>query len=95
MDFTSEEKALLVARHLPCDQCSCQGWRPSVLQSTQQNKKEQQQLDSNNNSVCDCGHPANEHLDHWEDMDRRLKLALRIKDILKVLKKAHCLELVV
>lgn len=26
--MTEHEKLLKIARHLPCDVCSCQGWRP-------------------------------------------------------------------
>ncbi|ORZ14175.1 hypothetical protein BCR42DRAFT_418214 [Absidia repens] len=82
MDVTLEEKALIIAPYIPCDHCSCQGWRPSSLLSSQQNDQLGQN-NGNNNNMCECGHPPLEHVDHWTDSDRRVQLVLRIKEILK------------
>ncbi|CAO3589808.1 unnamed protein product [Absidia cylindrospora] len=79
MDVALENKAFIVAPHIPCDHCSCQGWRPSLPLSSQRNH----QLGQNNDDMCECGNSALEHVDHWTNINCRLQLALRIKNILK------------
>ena len=70
--MSDQEKILKVARHMPCDQChDCQGWRPDV---------------SIEFSLvgCTCGHDAEHHVDQQQDFVRRLKVALRIDELLEV-----------
>ncbi|ORX63145.1 hypothetical protein DM01DRAFT_1379671 [Hesseltinella vesiculosa] len=67
MDFSSDEKARLLAPYLPCDHCACERWRS--LEADEEK--------------CHCDHTLLDHVDQWEDSDRRLKLAQRINDIKK------------
>ncbi|KAF7730997.1 histone acetyltransferase [Apophysomyces ossiformis] len=70
-EMSEEEKYKIVARHMPCDHCSdCQGWRPPIESE-------------DGDSVCACGHTVSEHIDHMEDFDRRLKVGLRISELLQ------------
>ncbi|KAG2234767.1 hypothetical protein INT48_000116 [Thamnidium elegans] len=69
--MSDSEKILKVARHMPCDQCqSCQGWRPGLSVEFS--------LDT-----CVCGHDADQHVAHKQDFVRRLKVALRIDELLE------------
>lgn len=70
--MSEEEKILKVARHLGCDECDCQGWRPDVTSV-------QFSLDA-----CMCGHDADHHVDKKQDFTRRLKVALRLDELLEV-----------
>lgn len=75
--MSDSEKILKVARHMPCDQCqSCQGWRPGLSVEFS--------LDT-----CICGHDADQHVAHKQDFVRRLKVALRIDELLEVLPHTH------
>ncbi|KAI8069549.1 hypothetical protein BC940DRAFT_296939 [Gongronella butleri] len=82
MDLTTEEKARLLAPYLPCDQCACEHWRAGV----------QGDDDDNDDTKCQCQHATTDHVDQWEDSERRLKLALRIRDIRKEKGKENDLE---
>ncbi|KAG0167970.1 histone acetyltransferase [Apophysomyces sp. BC1015] len=56
---------------MPCDHCSdCQGWRPPAEELAA-------------DLACACGHNVFQHVDHMEDLDRRLKVALRIGELLE------------
>jgi histone acetyltransferase len=72
-EITEEEKIKKIARHMPCDSCSCQGWKPGYAFTS-----------------CVCSHDAKNHLDNKEDWERRLKVALRLEELLKV-QSWHCL----
>lgn len=68
------EKILKVAKHMPCDQCQdCQGWRPDL-------SVEFSPLDT-----CICGHEPEHHVNNKQDFTRRLKVALRMDELLEVL----------
>ncbi|OBZ89509.1 hypothetical protein A0J61_02433, partial [Choanephora cucurbitarum] len=70
VSMTDADKILKLARHMPCDQCQdCQGWRPSFSLDYSQ--------------TCLCGHDANEHVGQKRDFTRRLKVALRIDELLE------------
>lgn len=70
--MTDTEKILKVARHMPCDHCQeCQGWRPDLSVEFS--------IDT-----CICGHEPEHHIDRKQDFTRRLKVALRIDELLMV-----------
>lgn len=70
--LSEKEKVLKLARHMGCDHCSsCQGWRPGVSVEFS--------LDT-----CVCGHDADQHIGQKQDFIRRLKVALRIDELLEV-----------
>lgn len=72
-NMSESEKILKLARHMPCDQCQdCQGWRPDL-------SVQDFSLDT-----CICGHEAEHHVDQKQDFVRRLKVALRIDELLEV-----------
>jgi histone acetyltransferase len=74
--MTETDKVLKLARHMACDHClDCQGWRPSFL------------LEFSQDTNCLCGHDADQHVDHKQDFIRRLKVALRIDELLEVIRK--------
>ena len=68
--MSESDKVLKLARHMPCDQCDCQGWRPNFS------------MEFSND--CFCGHDTEHHVDHKQDFVRRLKVALRIDELLEV-----------
>jgi hypothetical protein len=71
-EMNDEEKYSIIARFIPCDRCSqCTGWHP---------------YDSSNDSSndCQCGHDTFHHIDNGQDLDRRLKVALRLTELLEV-----------
>jgi histone acetyltransferase len=74
VNMSESEKILKLARHMPCDHCQqdCQGWRPDLA-------VEDFSLDA-----CICGHDAEHHVDSKQDFVRRLKVALRIDELLEV-----------
>ncbi|KAL0077240.1 hypothetical protein F4703DRAFT_1743196 [Phycomyces blakesleeanus] len=77
-ELTEEEKCKYIARHLPCDHCSdCHGWQPA--QSSQVSF----------DNTCVCGHDIYTHVDNKQDMTRRLKVALRINELLEEKGKAN------
>ncbi|KAF1803299.1 hypothetical protein FB192DRAFT_1277095 [Mucor lusitanicus] len=66
--MSDEEKYGIVARFIPCDLCStCKGWHP--YESNQAN--------------CQCGHDTFHHIDNAQDLDRRLKVAFRLNELLE------------
>lgn len=68
-EMSDEEKYGIVARFIPCDLCStCKGWHP--YESNQAN--------------CQCGHDTFHHIDNAQDLDRRLKVAFRLNELLEV-----------
>ncbi|KAL9542591.1 hypothetical protein MBANPS3_008536 [Mucor bainieri] len=67
--MNDSDKMLKLARHMPCDQCDCQGWRPNFS------------MEFSND--CLCGHDTEHHIDHKQDFVRRLKVALRIDELLQ------------
>lgn len=68
-EMNDEEKYGIIARFIPCDRCShCKGWHP---------------YDTTNND-CHCGHDTFHHIDNGQDLDRRLKVALRLTELLEV-----------
>lgn len=69
-NMSEGDKILKLARHMPCDQCDCQGWRPGFSMEFS--------ID------CLCGHDTEHHVDHKQDFVRRLKVALRIDELLQV-----------
>jgi histone acetyltransferase len=72
--MSETDKILKLARHMACDQCSdCQGWRPNF--SLEFNQED---------TSCLCGHDADQHIDDKQDFIRRLKVALRIDELLEV-----------
>jgi hypothetical protein len=69
-EMSDEEKYGIVARFIPCDLCStCKGWHPY----------------DNNQVNCQCGHDTFHHIDNGQDLDRRLKVALRLNELLEVI----------
>ncbi|KAL7331648.1 histone acetyltransferase [Mucor circinelloides] len=67
-EMSDEEKYGIVARFIPCDLCStCKGWHP--YESNQAN--------------CQCGHDTFHHIDNAQDLDRRLKVAFRLNELLE------------
>lgn len=68
--MSDNDKMLKLARHMRCDQCDCQGWRPNFS------------MEFSND--CLCGHDTEHHVDHKQDFMRRLKVALRIDELLQV-----------
>ncbi|CAO3645338.1 unnamed protein product [Mucor fragilis] len=67
-EMSDEEKYGIVARFIPCDLCStCKGWHP--YESDQAN--------------CQCGHDTFHHIDNAQDLDRRLKVAFRLNELLE------------
>lgn len=71
--MTENDKLLKLARHMPCDQChDCQGWRPNFS------------LEFAKDTSCLCGHDADQHVDQKQDFIRRLKVAMRIDELLEV-----------
>ncbi|KAI9284135.1 hypothetical protein BC943DRAFT_381404 [Umbelopsis sp. AD052] len=74
--LTYQEQLLRIARHLPCDECSagdCTGWRPEISSFTVDNMGGQ----------CACGHAISSHVDGEQDMERRLRVATRIDELLE------------
>jgi hypothetical protein len=70
-EMNDEEKYSVIARFIPCDRCSqCKGWHP---------------YDSSNETNCQCGHDTFHHIDNGQDLDRRLKVALRLTELLEVI----------
>lgn len=67
--MSDNDKMLKLARHMPCDQCDCQGWRPNFS------------MEFSND--CLCEHDTEHHVDHKQDFVRRLKVALRIDELLQ------------
>ncbi|KAF1796667.1 hypothetical protein FB192DRAFT_1291907 [Mucor lusitanicus] len=67
--MSDNDKMLKLARHMRCDQCDCQGWRPNFS------------MEFSND--CLCGHDTEHHVDHKQDFMRRLKVALRIDELLQ------------
>lgn len=81
LNMTETEKIQLLAKHMSCDQCNdCQGWR-SVDDLAQ-------------DTSCICGHDVDQHIDQKQDFERRLDVALKIDELLKVIdrKKGDCLN---
>lgn len=72
-EMSDEEKYAMIARFIPCDLCSatCKGWHPD-------DKSDQEQLS------CQCGHDTFHHIDNGQDLDRRLKVAIRLNELLEV-----------
>lgn len=71
-NMSEGEKILKLARHMPCDQCQeCQGWRPDLSVEFS--------LDT-----CICGHDPEHHVNDKQDFTRRLKVALRMDELLEV-----------
>lgn len=66
-EMSEEEKHNIIARFIPCDSCSCNGFHPY-----------------NDKDGCYCGHEAFHHIDKGQDLDRRLKVALRLNELLEV-----------
>ncbi|CEP07064.1 hypothetical protein [Parasitella parasitica] len=67
--MSDSEKLLKLARHMPCDQCDCQGWRPNFSMEFSYD--------------CLCGHDTDQHVDRKQDFVRRLKVAFRIDEVLE------------
>ncbi|KAI8639369.1 hypothetical protein BD408DRAFT_271219 [Parasitella parasitica] len=68
-EMSDEEKYGIIARFMPCDLCAtCKGWHPF----------------DNNQINCQCGHDTFHHIDNGQDLDRRLKVALRLNELLEV-----------
>ncbi|KAI8642348.1 hypothetical protein BD408DRAFT_416655 [Parasitella parasitica] len=67
--MSDSEKLLKLARHMPCDQCDCQGWRPNFSMEFSYD--------------CLCGHDTEQHVDRKQDFMRRLRVALRIDELLE------------
>lgn len=83
--LTYQEQLLRIARHLPCDECSagdCTGWRPEISSFTLDNMGGQ----------CACGHAIVSHVDGEQDMERRLRVATRIDELLEVYVNLYRLE---
>ncbi|CEP08954.1 hypothetical protein [Parasitella parasitica] len=67
-EMSDEEKYGIIARFMPCDLCAtCKGWHPY----------------DNNQINCQCGHDTFHHIDNGHDLDRRLKVALRLNELLE------------
>lgn len=67
--MTETEKILTLAKHMSCDQCGdCQGWRSMDELATN----------------CVCGHDADQHVDQKHDFEKRLDIARKIDELLKV-----------
>ncbi|KAI8969225.1 hypothetical protein BDF20DRAFT_151378 [Mycotypha africana] len=77
-EMSEEDKLRLVARYLPCDVCptssssACRGWRPKSDSSKVGREK-----------GCRCGHDFEHHVDKGQDLNRRLKVALRLNELLE------------
>ncbi|KAI7871316.1 hypothetical protein BDF14DRAFT_1765712 [Spinellus fusiger] len=69
--MSEEEHYKIMARHMSCDHCPCQGWHPAQSKSTQAD------------SLCECGHDVHQHIDSKKDLTRRLKVAFRIQELLE------------
>jgi hypothetical protein len=73
-EMSDEQKYKLIARFIPCDQCSsCKGWH----------------TDRNTKDICQCGHDILNHIDQGHDLQRRSKVALRLVELLEVNMKYH------
>ncbi|KAI8380363.1 hypothetical protein BD560DRAFT_388042 [Blakeslea trispora] len=67
-EMNDEEKYGIIARFIPCDQCTnCKGWHPSDPQQTD----------------CQCGHDTLHHIHQGHDLTRKLKVALRLLELLE------------
>ncbi|KAI8889730.1 hypothetical protein K501DRAFT_88409 [Backusella circina FSU 941] len=68
-EMSDEEKYAIIARFIPCDLCgTCKGWHPYA----------------GDEGRCQCGHDTFHHIDNGQDLDRRLKVALRLIELLEV-----------
>lgn len=68
-EMSDEEKYAIIARFIPCDLCStCTGWHPASFDEAN----------------CHCGHDTYHHIDNGQDLDRRLKVAIRLNELLEV-----------
>lgn len=73
-EMSDEQKYKLIARFIPCDQCSsCKGWYTDI----------------NTKDICQCGHDILNHIDQGHDLQRRSKVALRLVELLEVNMKYH------
>lgn len=67
-EMSDEEKYAIIARFIPCDLCStCTGWHPASFDEAN----------------CHCGHDTYHHIDNGQDLDRRLKVAIRLNELLE------------
>ncbi|RUS33011.1 hypothetical protein BC938DRAFT_473521 [Jimgerdemannia flammicorona] len=71
--LTTDEKLLKIARSMPCgeSQCQCSSWRPKPANV------------GGRADLCTCGHRLRSHGGNQEDMDRRLRVATRIDQLLE------------
>ncbi|KAI8355124.1 hypothetical protein EDC96DRAFT_446806 [Choanephora cucurbitarum] len=68
--MNDEEKYGIIARFIPCDLCSgCKGWHPYQ--------------NDNSQTDCQCGHDTFHHVNQGQDLNRRLKVALRLIELLE------------
>ncbi|KAI7901745.1 uncharacterized protein BX663DRAFT_513906 [Cokeromyces recurvatus] len=67
-EMNDQEKYAIIARFIPCDLCpQCKGWHPY----------------DNDTINCQCGHDTVHHIDNGQDLERRLKVALRLNELLE------------
>lgn len=67
-EMSDEEKYNIIARFIPCDTCS-------TCKGWHP---------SYNETNCQCGHDTFHHIDNGQDLDRRLKVAIRLNELLEV-----------
>lgn len=74
--LTHMEKLIKIGRNMPCDQssCECLGWRPRPANTGAGGRAD----------LCACGHKLSFHGGNQDDMDRRLRAAIRIDELLEV-----------
>ncbi|KAL1920273.1 uncharacterized protein VTP21DRAFT_1419 [Calcarisporiella thermophila] len=74
--LTHHEKLMKIGRNIPCNTCSCKGWRPKPPGPGR--------ADS-----CACGHKLSSHGGQCssEEFERRLRVAIRIDELLEEMEK--------
>ncbi|KAI8970291.1 hypothetical protein BDF20DRAFT_115930 [Mycotypha africana] len=86
--LTDVEKQIKVARHLQCDQCDCIGWRsqttaPLETEGDKKNDDNNKNTSQSTTTCYQCQHNLQNHLDKNHDFIRRLKVALRLDELLE------------